>query len=172
MVPEHHVLLLGDQKCLELWCGYWPCKGRPGSWLHDMHSVQVTSWRIASPMKQLFGSWRIWVWKASLKGLLGLLCSEALTQIVQKNLQFLTAEDSHLHMISICKVGKSKPKLRQYCFLNDWLSVFSVYLVSVLCLGATCLCSLSQPLLAKSWHLLPRPGQRADCSLRRYGPLA
>ena len=35
-----------------------------------IQSVQVTSWRIASPMKQLFGSWRIQVWKASLKGLL------------------------------------------------------------------------------------------------------
>ena len=38
-----------------------------------------------------------------------LLCSEALTQILQKNLgiQSLNAADSHLHMISICKVGKS-----------------------------------------------------------------
>lgn len=44
-----------------------------GGLVHDfmtcIQSVQVTSWRIASPMKQLFGSWRIRVWKA-LKGLL------------------------------------------------------------------------------------------------------
>ncbi len=128
-----------------------------GGLVHDMltciqSSVQATSWRIASPMKQLFESWWIPVGFGSPQTLAA--CSEALTQIVQKNLQSLNAADSHLHMEKANQnsdIAFSRTSL--------YFSIFS--LVFIFVFGC--------------WDLslahLPR-GQRADCSLWRYGPLA